>query len=231
MSAVDTGLEPLPTLSDLEETIHMAAYAGNLALCTMRLKQGLVKADSRDADGRTPIHWACAGGHVNVLRMLLECLETKEERVRVIDKHDEGGWTPLMSATSAGHVEVVKELLSHNCDCNICNDNGQIPLHYTKKDENIASLLIPHTSNINTFSKGGKATPLIKSVMLGATGVVKLLLLTGKCKINFQDYSGNTALHYAYNEGDEDMIKLLENNGASITILNRDKKSPKDMRN
>ena len=67
--------------------------------------------------------------------------------------------------------------------------------------------------------------------MLGATGVVKLLLLTGKCKINFQDYSGNTALHYAYNEGDEDMIKLLENNGASITILNRDKKSPKDMRN
>ena len=50
--------------------------------------------------------------------MLLECLETKEERVRVIDKHDREVDTAYV-CDSAGHVEVVKELLSHNCDCNM----------------------------------------------------------------------------------------------------------------
>ena len=231
MPVMNTTLKPLPRLSDLEGTIHMAAYSGNLALCTMRLKQGLVKVSSLDGDKRTPVHWACAGGHTNILRMLLGHLESKEERTRIIDQQDDGGWSPLMSAVSAGHIEVVKELLSHNCDCNICNDNDQIALHYVKKDENIASLLIPNTSDINKFSKRGKATPLIKSVMLGATGVVKLFLSTGRCKINFQDFWGNTALHYAYNEGCQEIVKLLEKNGSSITILNRDKKLPKDMKN
>lgn len=35
------------------ETLHMAAYAGNKAMCIMRLNQKHTKVTSRDEDGRT----------------------------------------------------------------------------------------------------------------------------------------------------------------------------------
>ena len=46
-----------------DETLHAAAYAGNKARVHLFLENGGGKAGSRDEDGRTPLHWACAGGH------------------------------------------------------------------------------------------------------------------------------------------------------------------------
>jgi ankyrin repeat protein len=46
-----------------DETLHAAAYAGNKARVHLFLTSGGGTAGSRDEDGRTPIHWACAGGH------------------------------------------------------------------------------------------------------------------------------------------------------------------------
>ena len=48
----------------------------------------------RDEDGRTPLHWAAAGGHADVMRALLQ---GGAERAN-IDNQDEAGWTALMSA-------------------------------------------------------------------------------------------------------------------------------------
>ena len=46
-----------------DETLHAAAYAGNKARVCMFFNSGGGTAASRDEDGRTPLHWACAGGH------------------------------------------------------------------------------------------------------------------------------------------------------------------------
>ena len=46
-----------------DETLHAAAYAGNKARVCMFFNSGGGTAGSKDEDGRTPLHWACAGGH------------------------------------------------------------------------------------------------------------------------------------------------------------------------
>ena len=167
-----------------------------------------------------------------MLDFLLGQLETDEARQKAVNKKDEGGWTPVMSATSSGHSDVVKKLCEdYNCDVNKQNDNNQIPLHYVKKNEIIASILIPKTNNLNQQSKRGGVTSLMKSVMIGSAGIVNQLISTGdKCQINLQDASGNTALHYAYSEGNKEIINLLENKGnASRAIVNKEKKLPSQM--
>lgn len=51
--------------------------------------------------GNTPLMYACAGGHVETVKELLNYGANVED-------HNENGHTPLMEAASAGHVLVAK---------------------------------------------------------------------------------------------------------------------------
>jgi ankyrin repeat domain-containing protein 17 len=51
--------------------------------------------------------YACAGGHEEVVRVLLEAGANVED-------HNENGHTPLMEAASAGYVTVAKVTFIHN---------------------------------------------------------------------------------------------------------------------
>jgi len=57
------------------------------------------------ATGNTPLMFACAGGQVDVVKVLLKHGANVEEQ-------NENGHTPLMEAASAGHVEVAKVSVS-----------------------------------------------------------------------------------------------------------------------
>lgn len=62
-------------------------------------------------EGNTPLMYGCAGGHEEVVRVLLEAGANVED-------HNENGHTPLMEAASAGHVPVAKILLEHGAGIN-----------------------------------------------------------------------------------------------------------------
>ncbi|KIY73404.1 ankyrin [Cylindrobasidium torrendii FP15055 ss-10] len=62
-----------------------------------------------DAQGWTPLHWACSKGSTLVREMLLE-------RGAALDIRDSHGWTPLFWASFSGDVEAVKSLLSRGAD-------------------------------------------------------------------------------------------------------------------
>lgn len=61
--------------------------------------------------GNTALTYACAGGFVDVVKVLLK------EGANIED-HNENGHTPLMEAASAGHVEVARILLEYGAGIN-----------------------------------------------------------------------------------------------------------------
>lgn len=61
--------------------------------------------------GNTALTYACAGGFVDVVKVLLKAGAN-------IEDHNENGHTPLMEAASAGHVEVARVLLEYGAGIN-----------------------------------------------------------------------------------------------------------------
>jgi len=61
--------------------------------------------------GNTPLMYACAGGHEEVVEILLAAGSQVED-------HNENGHTPLMEAASSGHVGVAKILLKYGAGIN-----------------------------------------------------------------------------------------------------------------
>src|ERR687897_3027909 len=80
---------------------------GSSSACA--LLAGVAAADARDKLGRTALHWAAMGGHLEIVRMLLDAGAPA-------DAPDKNGWTPL-SLIEDG-VDVAKLLLARGADPN-----------------------------------------------------------------------------------------------------------------
>lgn len=62
-----------------------------------------------DSNHDTALTLACAGGHEELVELLLS-------RGADIEHRDKKGFTPLILAATAGHEKVVEILLNHNAD-------------------------------------------------------------------------------------------------------------------
>lgn len=82
-------------LANLDKHIHIWHSIMFFTLCT----------------GNTALTYACAGGFIDVVKVLLK------EGANIED-HNENGHTPLMEAASAGHVEVARVLLEYGAGIN-----------------------------------------------------------------------------------------------------------------
>jgi ankyrin repeat protein len=100
--------------SDRDESpLMLAALKGLTDVCE--------KLIAKDADinkpGWTPLHYAATGGHVAVIRLLLE-------NHAYIDASSPNGSTPLMMAAMYGSASEVKLLLESGADSALKNDLG-----------------------------------------------------------------------------------------------------------
>ncbi|EEY66262.1 26S proteasome non-ATPase regulatory subunit, putative [Phytophthora infestans T30-4] len=186
----------------MESETHAAVKAGDVTKLHNLLESDY-NLDVKDEDERTPLHWACATGRLDVAEFLLERAKT------TVNVQDDAGWTPLMSAASAGHGDIVGLLLSKGADANLPNENGQIPLHYYRGRQEIAELLLDYTRDVNQADNTG-STPLMRAI-------------GGKpSPVNTRDVGGNTPLHLAITEGYEDIARFLLENGANPNAKNHD---------
>ena len=116
---------------DLER--HIAEYAADDSISP----KDIVNA-TKDARGRTMLSFAAAGGHVEVVKMLIGLGS-------LVQPLDEMGETPLMLAAASGHSDVVALLLGSGADPKaVAKDGGTTALHKACAGghANVISLLI-----------------------------------------------------------------------------------------
>ena len=219
-------------------TLREAALIGDVYLAEELLKQG-ADPDERDADGRTPLHYALERCYVEVAELLLK--HGAYPNIR-----DGDGHTPIYYAARNACLDGVLLLLKHGAVVypevldvvtsleegreilklrgvvkrfaergvlSMCNEACETPLHNLHKYDYYKRLwLLEFGGDPNVRNRHGR-TPLHYAIMLdGPLG----LLLDHGADPNARDKDGKTPLHYAVARRDRYGVKLLLEYGAEV---------------
>jgi ankyrin repeat protein len=159
--------------------------------------------------GRTALHIAAEGGHLEVVEVLLKF-------GAVIDSKDEYGITALHIAVEGGHLEVVEVLLKFGAVIDSKNDFGITALHIAadKGHLEVVKVLLKIGAVIDSTDRHGR-TALHTAALRCHLDIVKFLLKIGAV-IYSQNEDGRTALHFAAEQGHLEVVEVLLKFGAVI---------------
>ncbi|KAF9891463.1 hypothetical protein FE257_003929 [Aspergillus nanangensis] len=104
--------------------------------------------DIADVNGFTPLSWAAANGHIEVVRALLETNKVN------INSRDVGGGAPVSWAAAYGHAEVVDLLLESGADPNVVDIDGESAYEVAAHEgyEDIAARLLEAMDSASSIS-------------------------------------------------------------------------------
>lgn len=140
------------TFLAVADEIHDAAQKGDLQRVRELLEANPNLANQKDSGfGRTPLHWAARGVHLDVLRLLLEKgADPKAE--------DNSGITALHSACEGGLAKIVEILIEKDFYVNKPDRYGFSPLHYTARNghKETAEVLLRNKADINAANLAGE---------------------------------------------------------------------------
>ncbi|XP_071890524.1 uncharacterized protein [Anas platyrhynchos] len=201
--------------------LHAAAACGDLALLQRRQWLRKLCINWGDAEGRTPLHFACANGHVDVVQFLLR-------KKCKLNPRDNRKNTPLMKAVVHKQEGCVVLLLEHGADPNVTNHRGNTALHLAVHagSVSVAGILLQHNARIDAQNEMG-CTPLALAVSCSRKEMIEFLLEKG-ANVNARDRSGRSICAIAAVAGDTDMIRLLLRHGADPFKKDFTGKSAKD---
>ena len=109
------------------QPIGLAAYFGHEKVVEYLIKAGAeVNSPSKNALGVTPLQSAVAGGHLEIIRLLLTAGASPNVR-------EGGGYTPLHTAAHNGDAEIVRNLIFGGADLEAKSDKKETPLDMARK--------------------------------------------------------------------------------------------------
>ena len=192
-----------------------------------------IDVDCADNTGKSPLYYACAGGHVDVVKLLVT-------KFKVDVNYTDADHRNLLhyACSKAWDIDVVKALFKAEV-FNCADYTVKTPLHYacTNRNWQIVKLLLPYFKNddrgwtplhiacaqgylqlvivLKSSSKdmvhpdAEGRSPLMLAALGGHINVVKTMLGYYKCPVATKDKYGSTLLHLACRRGSADLVKLL----------------------
>ena len=168
----------------------------------------------RDSTKKTPLHYSCRHGWLDVTRKLVESYRCDPES---------GDWrygiTPLHEAFYAGHVHIVRYLVSERGCRTTCQLKGKESsgtlLHEACRRGLVAMVEVltsgpPGTVWLNYSTRDDyEMTALHEACHRGYVDIVKHLASQRGCNITCQNKDGDTPLHEACRQGDLAMVRAL----------------------
>ena len=185
-----------------------SAKLGDLARAKELLSKGAA-VDAADRRGMTPLMWAAAGGHTELVRQLLE-------RAASPDRRANDGSTALMLASANGFTEIVRALVLKGANVAAARA-GQTArqLALARGHSDVVTLLQ------QAEALGGR---LLQGATEGHDMVVRQVLALG-APVNVTDERGATALMIAARNGDLGMIQALLSRGANASARDNEGKT------
>ncbi len=201
------------------EDVHRAAMEGNLEELQALIAKDPSLTDAKDEMGRTPLHLACYGGHMELVKFLLS-------KGADIETKFANGSTALFWSIPEGHIDIVKLLITKGADIQAKQNDGTTLLHIAAAfgQTEIAELLIDKGLDPNT-KQNEWLTPLVYAVLRGHRDVVELLLDRG-ADPNQKNRMGMTALHEVATHGQKEIVMLLLDNGADFNVTDSSDRTP-----
>jgi ankyrin repeat protein len=165
---------------------------------------------TRSKAGDSSPHAAADAGDVESLKKLVSSGAQ-------VDMRNELGETLLHRAAMSGKSEAVEFLLDHSADVNATQGTGYDALHLAAMfgQLDVVQLLLKRGAEIDRPCGGTRWTALHAASMHGEPRVVEALLSAG-ADVNATDTVSRSALSWAAEEGDIDIVQLLLKGKADV---------------
>ncbi|GAB6033390.1 hypothetical protein CHUAL_013153 [Chamberlinius hualienensis] len=200
-----------------ETPLHEAVKHNHVGVIDILVQNG-ADLEFQNNSGFTPLITAAYYGHV-------EAIESLVSLGAVLHATDFEGKTAIYWATAQNQHDALMSLLDESPrsqDLVKRTDRyGNSPLHVaTLKGYTVITRCLLDLGAPIELRNDMEQTPMHLAAWHGRTKIVKDLLWRNKTVINYTDEDGNTPLHVASLVGNESVVKLLIEAGASLDIRN-----------
>ncbi|XP_057661221.1 uncharacterized protein LOC130896874 [Diorhabda carinulata] len=247
--AVDINLDINRKYTASENTLlHEAVLYNDVDIVVLLKRKGHL-VNIRNAKGLTPLHIAIANKYRNIIASLITGIDDLEVDLlhyaaennafqiadllpkQQLNQKDSDGYTPLFLAVKNKSKGMFDFLIEADADIRDTDKDGNTLLHCAAFEGNFeaAVVLVEKNHPINVENLNGE-TPLHRLMAStiernSAINIIKLLLDHGH-RIDIEDKSGNTLLHYACKLNAIDVIKILLDKNHNLHIINAKGESP-----
>ncbi len=186
-----------------------AAEEGKTEMVIALLKQK-ADIDFRDANGGTPLYYATANHHLDIVKILV--YNGADMDIPLYD-----GFTPLMSAAFTGDLDIADYLAYNGATLDATDQNGLSALHYAvaQDDYYMVDMLLFYGAGPKILSNDNTSSLLVASVV-GDTAIARLLIEKG-ADIDRANDENQNPLSIAIMQNDTAMFDLLINAGADLS--------------
>ncbi|UKZ83099.1 hypothetical protein TrVFT333_010902 [Trichoderma virens FT-333] len=202
--------------------LQYACLNGNEKAVDLLLSHGAL-IEIAGVDGVTPIHCAARGGSTNILRKLIERVNSKRQKfTRKSMAHvDRNERHPIHWAAIKGDVELVRLLKD---DINLKDRFGWTCLHLAViyKHENLCEYIAGDRETDLNMGDNDFRTPLHLAVESKSRTVLNVLL-EARADVGAKAKDGSTPLHLAV---EQDLIQMLLRKGADINAVDIEGRTP-----
>ncbi len=211
----------------LEEQIQQILHAEPLTYHTILGHRAQVETILRSraiipaqAEEMTPLHWAAARGHSDIIELLLNAQAQ-------INAQDENEMRPLHLAAQNGHTNLIPLLIQHGADPHAQDSDHYTPLHHAtlRGHTPTAQALIEAGAHVNIALVPEQ--PLHVAVRFNQLQLIALLVLH-HADIDARNEPGMTPLHLAIGSNNLNVIRALLHNQANVNVQTNDGQTAAD---